>query len=76
MAYEMRKLCEAMRKLTMFIPAVCVLFLIKLQWPKGPVIIYRLGGEAEGLGLNKVRFILADSPYERYFTEVIPSNNI
>ena len=27
-------------------------------------------------GLNKVRFILADPPYERYFTEVIPSNNI
>ena len=71
-----------MRKLTMFITAVCVLFLIKLQWPKGPVIIYRLGrwggggGEAEDLGLNKVRFILADPPYERYFTEVIPSNNI
>ena len=34
------------------------------------------GGEAEGLGLNKVRFILTDPPYERYFTEVIPSNNI
>ena len=68
-----------MRKLTMFITAVCVLFLIKLQWPKGPVIIYRLGGgwrEAEDLELNKVRFILADPPYERYFTEVIPSNNI
>ena len=70
-----------MRKLTMFITAVRVLFLIKLQWPKGPVINYRLGGgggggEAEGLGLNKVRFILADPPYERYFTEVIPSNNI
>ena len=47
-----------MRKLTIFITAVCVLFLIKLQWPKGPVII------------------LADPPYERYFTEVIPSNNI
>ena len=69
-----------MRKLTIFITAVCVLFLIKLQWPKGPVIIYRRGGggggEAEDLGLNKVRFILADPPYERYFTEVIPSNNI
>ena len=51
-----------MRKLTMFITAVCVLFLIKLQ--------------AEDLGLKKVRFILADPPYERYFTEVIPSNNI
>ena len=51
-----------MRKLTMSITAVCVLFLIKLQ--------------AEDLGLNKVRFILADPPYERYFTEVIPSNNI
>ena len=33
-----------MRKLTIFITAVCVLFLIKLQWPKGPVIIYRRGG--------------------------------
>ena len=69
-----------MRKLTMFITAVCVLFLIKLQWPKGPVIIYHLGGggggEAEDLALNKVRFILADPPYERYLTEVIPSNNI
>ena len=37
-----------MRKLTMFITAVCVLFLIKLQWPKGPVIIYRLGGGGGG----------------------------
>ena len=34
------------------------------------------GGEAKDLGLNKVRFILADPPYERYFTEVILSNNI
>ena len=34
------------------------------------------GGKAEDLELNKVRFILADPPYERYFTEVIPSNNI
>ena len=41
------------------------------------------GGKAGGgsggfgdLGLNKARFILADPPYERYFTEVIPSNNI
>ena len=78
MAYEMRKLCEAMRKLTMFITAVCVLFLIKLQWPKGPVIIYRRGGGGGGggLGLNKGGFFLADSPFERYFTEVIPSNNI
>ena len=45
-----------MRKLTMFITAVCVLFLIKLQWPKGLVIIYRPGGgggggEAEDLGI-------------------------
>ena len=74
-----------MRKLTMFITAVCVLFLIKLQWSKGPVIIYRPGGGGKAgggsggfgdLGLNKARFILADPPYERYFTEVIPSNNI
>ena len=34
------------------------------------------GGGAKDLELNKVRFILADPPYERYFTEVIPSNNI
>ena len=39
-----------MRKLTMFITAVCVLFLIKLQWPKGPVIIYRPGGGGGGGG--------------------------
>ena len=46
---------------------------------KGPVIIYRLGGWGEGgagvaedLGLNKVKF--SQSPFESYFTEVIPPN--
>ena len=52
----------------MFITAVCVLSLIKLRWPKGPVIIYRLGGggggEAEDLGHNKVRLLLGDPPFE------------
>ena len=43
---------------------------------KGPVIIYRRGGwgggVAEDLGLNKVK--LSQSPFECYFTEVIPPN--
>ena len=62
----MRKLCEAMRKLTMFITAVCVLFLIKLQWPKGPVIIYRLGGGrrggSEGFGAKQGEIYFNRSP--------------
>ena len=32
------------------------------------------GGGPEDLGLNKVN--LADPPYEFYFTEVIPPNNV
>ena len=47
----------------------------------GPVIIYRLvGGGREGtaalenLGLTKVKF--SRSPFECYFTEVIPPYNI
>ena len=42
----------------------------------GPVVIYRRRGVrgGEDLGLNKVKFFLApaDTPYECYFTEVIP----
>ena len=68
------------RNLTMFITAVCVLSLIKLRWPKGTGNYSSPGewggGEAEDLGLKKVRFLLGDPPFECYFTEVIPPNNI
>ena len=57
-----------MRKLTVFITAVCVLVLIKLQWPKGPVIIYRLGGGggrrggSGGLGAKQGEIYFSRSP--------------
>ena len=41
---------------------------------QGPVIIYRRGG-GEGFGAKQCE-ILADPPFECYFTEVIPPNNI
>ena len=53
-----------MRKLTIFITAVCVLFLIKLQWPKGPVIIYRRGGRggSGGFGAKQGEIYFSRSP--------------
>ena len=52
---------------------------LKSNCAKGPVIIYRLGGEggggvrAEDFALKTVKF--SRSPFECYFTEVIPPNN-
>ena len=66
-------LCESSQCLS---PLFVLYFWSNYNGPRDRSLFIAGGGEAEGLGLNKVRFILADSPYERYFTEVIPSNNI